>query len=480
MRDRFYLTTTLPYVNAPPHLGFALEITRADILARYKRLAGDEVFFNTGTDEHGLKVYRAAESEKKDPQQYVDEYARKFDELKDTLNLSYESFVRTTDSHHIRAAQEFWKLCDKSGDIEKKIYKVKYCVGCELEKTDSELVDGRCPLHPNLEIELIEEENYFFKFSKYQKPLLELYERRPDFVVPESRLNEIKKFVETELADFSISRLKEKMPWGVPVPGDEDHVMYVWFDALVSYISALGWPKNKRKFEEFWGTEESPNAVQFAGKDNLRQQSAMWQAMLLSAGLPNSKQIYIEGFITSGGQKMSKSLGNFIDPFEVVKKYGTDSVRYYLARHIHPHEDSDVTEENIREAYNAHLANGLGNLVARIMKLAETHLERAIEAPDPAPFPKEYASAVETYEFNRAMDFIWGKIQSLDRRIAEEQPFVVVRDDPEKGKAVIAQLLTELYLIGRLLQPFMPTTSDTIKEAVKSNKMPQTLFPRME
>lgn len=480
MREKFYLTTTLPYVNAPPHLGFALEITRADILARYRRLLGDEVFFNTGTDEHGLKIYRAAEKEGKEPQQYVDEYAAKFDRLKEALNLSYNSFIRTTDRHHIEAAQEFWKLCSKNGDIYKKLYLIKYCVECELEKSESELENGRCIIHPQAEIEIIEEENYFFKFSNYQEKLLKLYRERPDFVVPESRFNEIKKFVERGLEDFSISRLKEKMPWGVPVPGDDDHVMYVWFDALVNYISALGWPKNKKKFEEFWGTKDNPSAIQFAGKDNLRQQSAMWQAMLVSAGLPNSKQIYIEGFITSGGQKMSKSLGNVIDPFKMVEKYGTDSVRYYLARHIHPFEDSDFTEEKFREAYNAHLANGLGNLAARIMKLAETHLEEAVSPPEAAPFPEEYTDAVKKYEFNRAMDFIWGRIQALDRRIAEEQPFVAVRNDPKKGKAVIGELLTELYWIGRFLNPFMPATSDMIKEAVKSNKMPVSLFPRLD
>lgn len=479
-RNNFYLTTTLPYVNAPPHIGFALEITRADILARYHRLLGDEVFFNTGTDEHGLKIYRAAQKEGKELQKYADEYAAKFDRLKEALNLSYDNFIRTTDPRHVATAQEFWKRCEKNGDIEKKIYKVKYCVGCELEKTDSELVDGKCPIHPELEIEIIEEENYFFKFSKYQKPLLELYKSRPDFVVPETRLHEIKKFVESGLEDFSISRLKEKMPWGVPVPGDEDHVMYVWFDALVSYISALGWPKNEKRFEEFWGTKDSPNAVQIAGKDNLRQQSAMWQAMLFSAGLPNSKQIYIEGFITTSGQKISKSSGKVIDPFELVEKYGTDAVRYYLARHIHPFEDSDFTEEKFREAYNAHLANGLGNLVARVMKLAETNLKEPISPPASAPFAKEYTDVIEAFEFNKAMDFVWEKIQALDRRIAEEKPFVVVRDDIEKGKTLIAELLIELYWIGRMLYPFMPTTSMAIKETVKSNKMPASLFPRLD
>ncbi|MEK7452441.1 MAG: methionine--tRNA ligase, partial [Patescibacteria group bacterium] len=239
-----YLTTTLPYVNAKPHIGFALEIVQADMIARFNRSLGDTVVFNTGTDEHGQKIYEKAIEEGKDPQAYTDEYATKFDDLKLALNLSYSHFIRTTNQDHMDAAQEFWKRCEASGDIYKKTYHVKYCVGCELEKTDSELVQEKCPVHPNLELEFIDEENYFFRFSKYQQPLLDLYTSRPDFVMPSYRLHEIKNFVESGLTDFSISRLKEKMPWGVAVPGDDSHVMYVWFDALVNYISTLDWPSH--------------------------------------------------------------------------------------------------------------------------------------------------------------------------------------------------------------------------------------------
>ena len=241
--QRFYITTTLPYVNADPHIGFAMEIIRADTIARYKKLTGSEVFFNTGTDEHGLKIYRKALEQKKDPKAYVDEYALKFKNLIPVLNISPDvHFTRTTDKVQTEAAQAFWDVSFKAGDIYKKQYSVKYCVGCELEKTISDLVDGRCPDHPTLELETIEEENYFFRFSKYQKQLLDLYNSRPDFVVPSSRLGEIKAFVSRGLEDFSISRLAAKMPWGIPVPGNKDHVMYVWFDALVNYISVIGWP----------------------------------------------------------------------------------------------------------------------------------------------------------------------------------------------------------------------------------------------
>ncbi|MBV22354.1 MAG: methionine--tRNA ligase, partial [Parcubacteria group bacterium] len=344
MGKNFYLTTTLPYVNADPHVGHALEFVTADIIARYRRLIGDEVFFNTGTDEYGQKVYTKTLEEKKDPQKYVDEYAEKFKKLKDTLNLSYDNFIRTTDEHHKMAAQEFWKRSIANGDIEKKLYKSKYCAGCELEKTDSDLVDGCCPEHREQEIQIIEEENYFFKFSKYQKPLLELYKKNPQFVIPDFRFNEIKRFVERGLEDFSISRLKSKMPWGVPVPDDDEHVMYVWFDALVNYISAIGWPDDLKKFEKWWPV------TQFAGKDQVRQQAAMWQAMLMSVGLPLSKQIVIHGFITVDNGKMSKSVGNVISPDDLVAEYGVDALRYYLVRHVHPFEDSDFTMEKFKEA----------------------------------------------------------------------------------------------------------------------------------
>src|SRR4030042_2405574 len=372
-KKAFYITTTIPYVNAKPHIGFALEITQADVLARYHQLLGKDVFFNFGTDEHGQKIYQKALEEKKDPQAYVNEYAAKFDRLKIALNLSYNKFIRTTDPHHQEAAQKFWRRCKANGDIYKDRQKIKYCVGCELEKTDSELdQNGLCPLHLNLKIEIFEEDNYFFRFSKYQKQLLDYYEKHPNFVRPNFRFKEIKKFVEAGLRDFSISRIKVKMPWGVDVPDDPDQVMYVWFDALVNYISALGWPNDQEKFQKLWGTRENPKAIQAAGKDNLRQQTAIWQAMLLSAGLPQTKQIFIHGFIISGGQKMSKSLGNVIDPFEVVKKYGTDATRYYLLKEIHPFKDGDFSYQRFEEIYNSDLANGIGNLVQRVAKLAES------------------------------------------------------------------------------------------------------------
>jgi len=253
MSHRFYITTTLPYVNSEPHIGFAMEIIRADIIARSKKLQGFDVFFNTGTDEHGQKIYENAGAKGVDVKEYVDGYAQSFKNLIPLLGISPDiHFIRTTDDVHIRAAQEFWKRCFEKGDIYKKNYQTKYCVGCELEKQDSELVDGRCALHPNKELEIREEENYFFRWSNYQEYLLNFYKENPKFVIPDFRFNEIKAFVERGLEDFSVSRLRSKMSWGVPVPGDDEHVMYVWFDALTSYISTLGWPDNEEKFNNFW------------------------------------------------------------------------------------------------------------------------------------------------------------------------------------------------------------------------------------
>lgn len=485
-RKKFYITTTLPYVNAAPHIGFALEIVQADILARYHKSLGEEVFFNTGTDEHGSKIYRKAAEEKKDTQAYVDEYAEKFKNLAGTLDIDKEgfNFIRTTDKHHVEAAQAFWKLCDKNGFIYKGSYKVKYCVGCELEKTESELADGKCPIHPNLTIEEIEEENYFFKFSAFKDRLLELYKKYPDFVLPGHRLTEIRNFVAEGPKDFSISRLESKMPWGIPVPGDESQVMYVWFDALINYISTLGWPENKDNFEEFWGTAGAPNAVQIAGKDNLRQQSAIWQAMLLAAELPPSRQILIHGFITSAGEKMSKSLGNVIDPFEVVGKYGADAFRYWVAREMPTFEDGDFTWEKFKESYNANLANGLGNLASRIVKMRQL-----VDEKGPIPigyetnasknsFP-DYDNYLDKAEIKNAIDLLWEKMRDMDMYIQKEEPFKKIKTDLPGAIVDMKKLVLELRTIAWRLEPFLPDASEKISTALDKGKELAPLFPRM-
>ncbi|MCU0653104.1 MAG: methionine--tRNA ligase [Candidatus Pacebacteria bacterium] len=476
----YYITTTLPYVNAKPHIGFALEIIQADVLARWRRSLGEGVFFNTGTDEHGLKIFQRAQELGVTAQQYCDDSARPFLALKDKLCLSFDNFIRTTDEHHIKSAQEFWKRCDAHGDIYKKVYKAKYCVGCELEVTDSQLVNGRCPIHPNKDVEIIEEENYFFRFSRYQAALLDLYGTAPEFVVPVGRLNEIRNFVKAGLQDFSISRVKEKMPWGIPVPGDESQVMYVWFDALVNYISCLGWPEDEKQFAEFWGTPETRNAVQVAGKDNLRQQSAMWQAMLLSAGLPNSKQVFIHGFVLANGQKMSKSLGNVIDPVELVDKYGVDAVRYFMLRELPSAEDGDFSYAKFEERYNADLAKGIGNLAARVTTVAKKVGVSACEIsldPDMKSKIDEASSireaALANYRFNEALAGIWDLIGFCDRYIEVKQPWKT------GDKAALANLLAALAEIAGLVEPFIPQTSEKIKRLLVGENV-GILFPRLD
>jgi methionyl-tRNA synthetase len=485
---KFYITTTLPYVNSNPHMGHALEFVRADVIARYKKLIGYDVFFNTGTDEHGQKIYQIAQKEGRDVQEYTDFYANKFKEILKVLGISGDvNFIRTTDKHHISSAQEFWKVCDKNGYIYKKNYEIKYCVGCELEKSDSDLVEGKCPDHPSFALEIRNEENYFFKFSAFADKLLKFYKDNQNFVIPDFRFNEIKAFVERGLQDFSISRLKSKMPWGVEVPNDSDHIMYVWFDALVNYVSAIGWPDDLEKFNK-WQVETG-GMVQYCGKDNLRQQSAMWQAMLMACGLPNSKTIVIDGFVTgAGGIKMSKSIGNIVDPVEIVKEYGsinspqagTDALRYYVLREVSPFEDTPCTKELFKESYNANLANGLGNLVSRIMKMAETNLSSPVIVPEKS-IPQDFFDLLEKFEIQKAVDLIWEKVSELDGLIQKEQPFKLVKTDKEKGIKIIETLVKELFVIGEMLAPIMPETSKKIIELVKANKVPERpLFLRVE
>lgn len=494
MSKPFYITTTLPYVNGLPHIGFALEVVQADVIARYQTILGNEVVFNIGTDEHGVKIYEEAEKRGMTPQAFCDEMSEHFRSLKSLLDISYTNFIRTTDAHHIMAAQEFWRRCLTNGDIYKKQYGMKYCVGCELEKTDSELTDGKCPDHPNREIEIVEEENYFFRFSKFQGELLALYEKEDGFVVPEKRLNEIRAFVERGPQDFSISRLAKKMPWGIPVPDDVEHVMYVWFDALVNYISTIGWPSSAKasvgkpdsgNFEKFWP------GVQIAGKDNLRQQSAMWQAMLLSAGIAPSAKILIHGHITNAGEKMSKSLGNVIAPGELVEKFGIDGARYILLSAATFGEDIDITWERMTEKYNADLANGLGNLTSRLIKLSERmehgagnreqetgNIEQGAWNSGQDTYPEELKKLMEEYRVTEALEWIIGRTRVLDKQIAEVKPWELVKTDSIAFEKSMTTFLTELGFIASCLRPFLPETSEKILKALQEGKT-EPLFQRI-
>lgn len=476
-KQPFYITTTLPYVNAPLHMGHALEFVRADILARYKELMGFEVFFNTGTDEHGSKIFTTAQEAGMDAQEFVDQAFATFTEQVKQLGISNDvHYSRTTNPNHIIAAQELWKRVSDNGYIYKSAYHAKYCIGCEEEKTDSDLVDGKCPEHPNKEIQTISEENYFFKYSAFTDKLLAFYESNPHFVTPEFRFNEVKEFVRQGLQDFSISRTREKMPWGIPIPGDDDQVMYVWFDALTNYISTLGWPNETGDFQKFW---VNGNPTQYCGKNNNRFQSAMWQAMLMAADLPNSHQIIINGFIVGdGGVKMSKTIGNVVDPRAIATEYGTDALRMFLAKEISPFEDSPFTTERFAAAYNSNLVNGLGNLVSRTLTMAQSYDVDISDLAFPN-FTDIAHPAYERFDYSEVANSIWSEIADLDKYITDTEPFKTFKVDPDKARSDVHHVITGLARVSVLLQPIMPGTAEKIAELIKKREKPsEPLFGR--
>ena len=473
--SKFYITTPIFYPNANLHMGHAYTTTIADILARYHRLSGDKTYFLTGSDENTEKVVRAAKSAGKDTKEYLDDIVSNFKNLFAKLEISYDQFIRTSDEeNHYPGAIELWKRIAERGDLEKRSYKGFYCVGHEAFITEKDLVDGKCPDH-NETPQVLEEENWFFKLSKYTETIKEKIKSGEFNIVPETRKNEILAQLDRGLEDISFSRPANKVSVGIPVPGDPSQKIYVWCDALTNYISALGFGrKDDSLFKEFW-----PADVQIIGKDILRFHAAIWPAMLLSAGLPLPKTLLVHGFITSGGKKMSKTLGNVIDPMELVEEYGAEAVRYYLARHISPFEDGDITRESFKESYNANLANGLGNLVSRIMKMAERGQVKSKKLK--VKSDNGYSKAIVEYDLKKASDLVWQMITGLDEKIQKDQPFKLIKIDKEKGEAIIEELVSELLSIAELLAPFMPETAKEIQHLIKENKMPEKpLFPRKD
>jgi len=496
--NKFYITTSIAYVNAPPHIGFALESLQADVTARYRHARGDDVFFLTGTDEHGAKVARTAEASGKTPQALVDENAEKFKALQRTLNLSWNYFIRTSDQKvHWPVAQELWRRLADAGDLYKKTYKGLYCVGHEAFVTKKDITDGKCTIHKK-EPELLEEENWFFKLSKYTKEIEAQIKKDELQIIPETRKNEILSLLKDGLEDVSFSRPSKDLSWGVPVPNDSSQTMYVWADALSNYISGYGLnakaspdlPLGDLGAFEQW--QKHPVDIHMIGKDILRFHAAIWPGMLLSAKLHLPKSIFVHGFITVEGEKMSKSLGNVVDPDELVKKYGTDPVRYYLLRELPSSEDGDFSYAKFEERYNGDLANGLGNFAARVSTLA-THIQdiQILDETDYSIIKKinvtksEVYKKLDEYKFNEALVIIWELIQVGDRYLNEKKPWEKSRTEDERREALCTAIMI-LDAVAVSLVPFLPETAQkiskniTITNGVVSVQKIENLFPRLD
>ncbi len=521
--SKFYITTSIPYVNAPPHIGHALEFLQADAIARYRRLQGDDVFFLTGTDEHGAKIARAAEAAGKSPAAFVESHAKLFSELLAKLSVLPDGAIRTSDAkRHWPGAEELWRRIAKQGNIYKGTYRGLYCVGHEAFVTEKDLVDGVCEDHGHAP-EQVEEENYFFRLSEFGEEVRRRIESGTLEILPQKRKNEALAFLAEGAQDISFSRPAKDIPWGIPVPGDAEHRMYVWCDALSNYLTGLGFGSGSyATFEKYW-----PADMHVIGKDILRFHAVIWPAMLLAAGLPLPRRILVHGHIHSGGKKMSKSLGNVIDPFELVDTYGTEAVRYALLGHVSVFEDTDLTRERIHEIYTAHLANGIGNLVARTAAMAEKYFGGRMQRPpdvalavvplkadiDILGLPRrdfkigsttvswfvenktapQYRAAWQDYRLGDALLEVMQLFRTLDRYIQDYEPYKLIERDKDQAQAVLWNILSALNVSVPLLLPFLPATASALAEVLgvtSDNKIeeqseyivskPQALFPRVE
>ena len=472
--DKFYITTAIDYVNDTIHLGHAFQKIAADVLARYYRitLGKNNVFFLTGTDEYGRKAEKAASQENISPSEFVKKISDSDQKEQDSLKISYDRFIRTTDSDHAEVVKEIWNRVQKNGDIYSGEYQGSYCEGCEAYYVKEDLVEGKCSIHPTLEIKIIKEENYFFKWSKYKDFLIDHITKNPDFIYPPHRANEMLEFAKN-IKDIPISR--SNFTWGIPVPNDPKQVIYVWFDALINYLTGVGFLKDKKLFEKFW-----PADLHILGKDNLRWHALLWPAILKSAKIELPKTILVNGFLNINGQKISKSIGNVIRPSEWVQKYGADAVRYYLLRYTNITEDSDISEEKLLQAYNSDLANGLGNLVARVAKLCEKSGIEFKETQDlDKIYEEEWGKALLDYYLNVALQRVWLDISILDKQINNDALWL--EKDNNKLKDFLQQEVDDIRRIALRLKPFLPETAEKIEEQFKGSKIisGKPLFPRI-
>lgn len=448
MKKKFYITTAIDYVNSEPHIGHAYQKIIADVLSRWHKINGENVFFLTGTDEHGQKIAKSAEDAGKKPKEFVDEISLKFSKTWKSLNVDYDKFIRTTDENHKKRVQDFIKLMNKKGDIYKGKYSGLYCIGCEAYLTEKDLVNSRCPLHPNNEIKRIEEEAYFFRLSEYQKKLLLLYEQNKKFILPEFRRQEIINRVNAGLKDLSITR--SDFNWGIQFPLDKNYVVYVWYEALLNYINGIDWPN--KKFKEFW-----PADVHILGTDNSWFHCVIWPAMLMSAGIKPPRTILINGFLTVNGQKISKSLGNTISPSYLTEKYGADSIRYFVSRNFVFGQDGDFSEQFLVERHNSELADKLGNLVSRVTGLIEKNgIEKTENKLIKKINIKKIEKLFENFEFDKVLNEIFGFIDICNEYIQDKKPWET------KDKKILYEISDSIKTIGILLYPFIPNSSEKI------------------